>query len=115
MFDSMWGTLILAVLILFGLFLYCYRSGSNYDKFKANGIRTETKILSMEKIGASGGGSTKLKMELSFNTDSGLVTATAKQYISPQNMVKIMRNNTIYIYYMPDNPKELLPTPWEME
>ncbi|AML35295.1 Hypothetical protein EAG7_01549 [Klebsiella aerogenes] len=54
-------------------------------------------------------------MELSFNTDSGLVTATAKQYISPQNMVKIMRNNTIYIYYMPDNPKELLPTPWEME
>ncbi|EQA7375230.1 TPA: hypothetical protein ACSQ42_001176 [Klebsiella aerogenes] len=69
----------------------------------------------MEKIGASGGGSTKLKMELSFNTDSGLVTATAKQYISPQNMVKIMRNNTIYIYYMPDNPKELLPTPWEME
>ncbi|EKZ5662040.1 hypothetical protein REX01_001183 [Klebsiella aerogenes] len=115
MFDSMWGTLILAIVILFGLFLYCYRSGSNYDKFKANGIRTEAKILSMEKIGASGGGSTKLKMELSFNTDSGLVTATAKQYIPPQNMVKIMRNNTIYIYYMPDNPKELLPIPWEME
>lgn len=52
-------------------------------------------------------------MELSFNTDSGLVTATAKQYISAK-YGKIMRNNTIYIYYMPDNPKELLPTPWEM-
>lgn len=115
MFDSIAGTLILAIVILFGLFLYCYHSGYNYDKFKANGIRTEAKILSMKKIGASGGGSTKLKMELSFNTDSAQVTATAKQYISPQNMVKIMRNNTIYIYYMPDNPQKLLPTPWEME
>jgi hypothetical protein len=114
MFDSMWGTIILAILILFGLFLYCYRSGSNYDKFKANGIRTEAKILNMEKIGASGGGSTKLKMELLFTTESGQVTAIAKQYISPQNIAKIMRNNTIYIYYMPENPKKLLPVPWEM-
>lgn len=61
MFDSMWGTLILAFLILFGLFLYCYRSGSNYDKFKANGIRTEAKILSMEKLARVAEGALNLK------------------------------------------------------
>lgn len=48
-FNFVWFVLILLVV-----------PGSNYDKFKANGIRTEAKILSMEKL-ARVARSTKLK------------------------------------------------------
>ena len=112
--DYFWVTLIIAIVIII-VIAYCYKTGATYDRFKKDGVRTEARILNMEKIGATGTGNTKLKMDIEFDTDSGQVTTTAKEYISHQNMVKIMRNNTIYIYYMPNNPKEIFLAPFEMK
>ncbi|EOL8942823.1 DUF3592 domain-containing protein [Cronobacter dublinensis] len=115
MFGSFEITIIVMVAVIVGMFLYVYNTGVSYEKFQKEGIRTEAKILSMEKIGASGTGNTKMKMKLQFESEQGPVTVTAKEYISPQNLIKIMRNNTIYIYYMPKDPKQVFLVPFEME
>ncbi|ALB65061.1 DUF3592 domain-containing protein [Cronobacter dublinensis] len=108
-------TIIVMVAVIVGMFLYVYNTGVSYEKFQKEGIRTEAKILSMEKIGASGTGNTKMKMKLQFESEQGPVTVTAKEYISPQNLIKIMRNNTIFIYYMPKDPRQVFLVPFEME
>ena len=108
------GLALVLITIVLAVIAYCYSTGNTYDKFKKNGIRTEAKIINMEKIGASGTGNTKLRMEITFNTDTEVVTTVAKAYISPQNMVKIMRKHSIYIYYMPANPKDIFLMPGEM-
>ncbi|AFK01395.1 hypothetical protein ES15_3821 [Cronobacter sakazakii ES15] len=56
-----------------------------------------------------------MKMKLQFASEQGPVTVTTKEYISPQNLIKIMRNNTILIYYMPKDPKQVFLVPFEME
>ncbi|ELY4440544.1 hypothetical protein SMZ43_004250, partial [Cronobacter dublinensis] len=58
MINSGSVTVILAIIILGGLLFSCYNTGVSYEKFQKEGIRTEAKILSMEKIGASGTGNT---------------------------------------------------------
>ncbi|EGT5683497.1 DUF3592 domain-containing protein [Cronobacter turicensis] len=115
MFSSFESTIIVMAAIMVGIFFYCYKTSLSYDKFKKDGVRTEAKILSMEKIGASGTGNTKMKMKLQFESEQGPVTVTTKEYISPQNLIKIMRNNTILIYYMPKDPKQVFLVPFEME
>ncbi|EOW6736696.1 DUF3592 domain-containing protein [Cronobacter dublinensis] len=115
MFGSFEVTIIFMMAVIVGIFFYLYNTGVSYEKFQKEGIRTEAKILSMEKIGASGTGNTKMKMKLQFESEQGPVTVTAKEYISPQNLIKIMRNNTIYIYYMPKDPKQVFLVPFEME
>ncbi|EJG0604924.1 DUF3592 domain-containing protein [Cronobacter sakazakii] len=115
MFNSFESTIIVMGAIMVGIFFYCYKTSLSYEKFKKDGVRTEAKILSMEKIGASGTGNTKMKMKLQFESEQGPVTVTTKEYISPQNLIKIMRNNTILIYYMPKDPKQVFLVPFEME
>ncbi|ELQ6227219.1 DUF3592 domain-containing protein [Cronobacter sp. EKM101R] len=115
MFNSFESTIIVMVAIMVGIFFYCYKTSLSYEKFKKEGVRTEAKVLSMEKIGASGTGNTKMKMKLQFESEQGPVTVTAKEYISPQNLIKVMRNNTILIYYMPKDPKQVFLVPFEME
>ncbi|EKM6459742.1 hypothetical protein PU850_004291, partial [Cronobacter dublinensis] len=86
MFGSFEITIIVMVAVIVGMFLYMYNTGVSYEKFQKEGIRTEAKILSMKKIGASGTGNTKMKMKLQFESEQGPVTVTAKEYISPQNL-----------------------------
>lgn len=115
MTNSLWLTLLLTAVSIGAVIAYCYNTGASYDKFKKVGIRTEAKINKMEKIGASGTGNTKLRMEITFHTDSGMVTKTVKEYISPQNMVKIMRNDSVYIYYIPGEHDKIFLAPGEMD
>ncbi|ELQ6221478.1 DUF3592 domain-containing protein [Cronobacter turicensis] len=115
MFNSFESTIIVMVAIMVGIFFYCYKTSLSYEKFKKEGVRTEAKVLSMEKIGASGTGNTKMKMKLQFESEQGPVTVTAKEYISPQNLIKIMRNNTVLVYYMAKDPKQFFLVPFEME
>ncbi|ELN2735723.1 TPA: hypothetical protein QDZ66_003610 [Pluralibacter gergoviae] len=115
MTNSLWLTLLLIAVSIGAVIAYCYNTGASYDKFKKEGIRTEAKINKMEKIGASGTGNTKLRMEITFHTNSGLVTKTVKEYISPQNMVKIMKNHSVYIYYMENNHDEIFLATGEMD
>jgi len=97
-----------------GVIAYCYHTGATYDKFKKDGVRVEAKIISKEKIGASGTGNTKFRMVVEFATRDGIVKATAKRYFTPEELIKVMRNNTIILYYMPHDPKKVLLMPCEM-
>lgn len=115
MFLSVLGTMILASIIICGVVYYCYSTGEKYDKFKKDGVRVEAKVLSMEKVGASGTGNTKMKMILSFESQSGPVQVSVKKILSPQNLIKIMRENTAIIYYMPDDPDSVFVATIEME
>ncbi|ELY3545898.1 hypothetical protein SMX40_004177 [Cronobacter turicensis] len=115
MINSGSVTVVVAVIILGVLLFSCYNTSLCYEKFKKDGVRTEAKILSMEKIGASGTGNTKMRMKLHFESEQGPVTVTAKEYISPQNLIKIMRNNTVLVYYMAKDPKQFFLVPFEIE
>ncbi|WP_312688886.1 DUF3592 domain-containing protein [Kosakonia sp.] len=113
-FDSPWFTVLLITLIVLALVVYCYHTGAVYDKYKKNGIRTEANIVSKEKIGASGTGNTKFRVVVSFTTANGSVTATTKRYFTPEDLIKVMRNNTVVLYYLPEDPQKVLLMPNEM-
>jgi len=112
--DSPFITIIALVMACAGVIAYCYHTGATYDKFKKVGVRVEAKIISKEKIGASGTGNTKFRMVVEFATSDGIVQATAKRYFTPEELIKVMRNNTVILYYMPHDPKQILLMPCEM-
>lgn len=115
LFNSPFITIILIVLALVGVFIFCYQTGVDYEKFKKEGIRTEAKILSKEKIGASGTGNTRFRMVVEFATKNGTVSVTTKRFFTPEDLIKIMRNNTVVLYYLPQDPQQILLMPSEME
>lgn len=98
-----------------GVIAVCYRTGATYDKFKKEGVKTEAKIISKEKIGASGTGNTRFRVVVEFATKEGVVKATTKRYFTPEDLIKVMRNNTVILYYMPHDPQQILLMPSEME
>lgn len=114
MLDSPFIAIIAIVIACAGVIAYCYHTGATYDKFKKDGVRVETKIISKEKIGASDTGNTKFRMVVEFATMDEVVKATAKKYFTPEDLIKVMRNNTIILYYMPHDPKKVLLMPCEM-
>jgi len=113
--SSPFITLIGVVIACVGLIAYCYHTGAIYDKFEKEGIRVEAKIISKEKIGASGTGNTKFRMIVEFPTEDGIVRATAKRFFTPEDLIKVMRNNTVILYYMPHAPRKVLLMLNEME
>lgn len=115
MLNSSLITLIGIVIACVGVIAYCYHTGAIYDKFKKEGIRVEAKIISKEKIGASGTGNTKFRMIVEFPTEDGIVRATAKRFFTPEELIKVMRNNTVILYYMPHATHKVLLVPKEME
>ncbi|WLI76980.1 DUF3592 domain-containing protein [Kosakonia sp. H02] len=115
MFNSPFITIAFIVLACVGVFVFCYQTGVNYEKFKKEGIRTEAIIVSKEKIGASGTGNTKFRMVVKFETKDGIVTTTTKRFFTPEDLIKIMRNNTVFLYYLPNDPQQILLMPSEME
>lgn len=115
MLDSPVVTISIICIVCMGVFLYCYHTGVVHDKFKKEGIRTEAKILSKEKIGASGTGNTRFRMVVEFTTKNETITVTTKRYFTPEDLIKIMRNNTVVLYYLPQDPQQVLLMPSEME
>ena len=79
------------------------------------GIKAEARIVSKITIGASGTGNTKFKITVEFDTANGAKTASVKRFLTPEEVVKIMRNNTVSLYYLPENPQKVFLTPDEME
>ncbi|ANR77099.1 hypothetical protein BBB57_01805 [Kosakonia sacchari] len=114
-FDSPVFIISLIFIACMGVFLYCYHTGIVHDKFKKEGIRTEAKILSKEKIGASGTGNTRFRMVVEFTTKNETITVTTKRYFTPEDLIKIMRNNTVVLYYLPQDPQQVFLMPSEME
>ena len=115
LFDSYFTTIIVIVIVCAGVIAYCYHTGAIYDKFKKEGVRVEAKIVSKVKIGASGSGNTKFRMIVEFPTEDGIVRATAKRFFTPEDLIKVMRNNTVILYYMPHAPQKVLLMPNEMD
>ena len=115
MLDSPFITIIALVIACTGVIAYCYHTGATYDKFKKDGVRVEAKIISKEKIGASGTGNTKFRMIVEFPTENGIVRATPKRFFTPEDLIKVMRNNTVILYYMPHAPQKVLLMPNEMD
>lgn len=115
MFNSYWTSIVIIILAFAVVFVYVYISGGRYEAFKKNGIKTEAKILSKEKIGASGTGNTKFRVIVEFLTQTGRVTATTKRYFTPEDLVKVLKRNTVIIYYLPTVPKKIQLAPEEME
>lgn len=101
MLDSPFITIIALVIACTGVIAYCYHTGATYDKFKKVGVRVEAKIISKEKIGSSGTGNTKFRMVVEFATMDGVVKETPKKYFTPEELIKVMMNNTVILYYMP--------------
>lgn len=115
MLDSPFITIIALVIACVGVIAYCYHTGATYDEFKKVGVRVEAKIISKETIGASGTGNTKFRMIVEFPTEDGIVRATAKRFFTPEDLIKVMRNNTVILYYMPHASQKVLLMPKEME
>lgn len=115
MLSSHFITIIALFIACAVVIAYCYHTGAIFDKFKKEGVRVEAKIISKEKIGASGTGNTKFRMIVEFPTEDGIVRATAKRFFTPEDLIKVMRNNTVILYYMPHAPQKVLLMPNEME
>ena len=54
-------------------------------------------------------------MIVEFPTADGIVRATAKRFFTPEDLIKVMRNNTVILYYMPHASQKVLLMPKEME
>lgn len=54
-------------------------------------------------------------MIVEFTTKNETVTVTTKRYFTPEDLIKIMRNNTVVLYYLPQDPQQILLMPSEME
>lgn len=115
MLNSPFVTVLALLVSCAGVFIYCYQTGATIDKYKKEGIKAEAKIISKDKIGASGTGNTKFKVILEFTTKDGVVRTTTKRYFTPEELIKVMRNNTVVLYYLPGDPQKVVLRPDEMD
>jgi len=109
-YSTIWSIAV-GVLIISWLFYGIIKTGKDDDQFRAKGVKVEAKIVNKEKIGVSGTGNMRFKVEVEFETPSGIVRAHAKRYFTPENLIKIMRKNTVELYYMPENPAQVYLVP----
>lgn len=54
-------------------------------------------------------------MELEFETKNGTARAWGRRFFTPEELMKIMRENTVLLYYLPENPKKVFLVPGDME
>ena len=115
MSDSvLWATIFSVLLIVWVIYIV-FKAGSDDKKYRAEGIKIEAKIINKKNIGASGTGNMKFYMELEFPTNDGIVITHAKRFFTPEDMVKILRNNTVALYYLPEDPEKVYLVPGDME
>ncbi|WEF30311.1 hypothetical protein PYR66_11755 [Klebsiella aerogenes] len=112
--STLWSIFI--TILILGWFLYSIiKSGNDDEKFRKRGVKVEAKIISKKRIGTSGTGNMKFNFELEFMTPDGVVIAHARRFITPEEMVKIGRKNTVYLYYLPGTPEKVYLVPGDME
>lgn len=112
--SALWAT-IFSILLIGWVIYIIFKSGYDDKKYRAEGIKVEAKIINKKNIGASGTGNMKFYVELEFPTNDGIVITHAKRFFTPEDMVKILRNNTVSLYYLPEDPKKVYLVPGDME
>lgn len=115
MSDSTVWSIIITVLVILWLLYQVAKTGRKDDKFRAHGIKTEAKIVDKQGFGASGTGNMKLKLKVEFETESGIIRTQAKRFFTPEELIKIMRNNTVSLYYLPEDPRRVYLVPQDMD
>jgi len=110
----MWSIVITAFVV--GWMIYSiFKAGADDDKFRAKGTKAEAKIINKKNIGVSGTGNMKFKMELEFQTENGVIRTHARRFFTPEELIKIMRRNTVLLYYLPEDPQKVYLVPGDME
>lgn len=112
--STLW-TIAISIAVLGWMAYGIIKAGNDNEKFRAKGIKTEAQIVNKKNIGVSGTGNTKYEMDLEFETKNGKVTATTKRFFTPEELIKIMRKNTVFLYYMPEDPQQVYLVPEDME
>lgn len=107
--------IFILIIVLVSAVYFCVHTGRNYDAHKKNGVKVEAKIINMQKIGATRTGNTRFKLTLQYQTEDKFTEVTTSTTVSPQNLIKIMRKNTVILYYLPEKPESVFLAPWEME
>ncbi|MDT3665961.1 hypothetical protein ROK90_08020 [Cronobacter dublinensis] len=97
------GTLLVLWFILFVIF--------KDDELYGTGIKTEAKIISMKESGRSNGGNIRFIMTVEFQTKNGIVTTTAKQFLSITDLLYVKENKTIPVWYDKENPQRIFIAP----
>ncbi|ELY2739655.1 DUF3592 domain-containing protein [Cronobacter turicensis] len=93
-----------AVLVLGFILFFIFKD----DELYGTGIKTEAKILSMKESGRSDGGNIRFTMTVEFETEKGIVTTTAKQFLSAMDLIYVKEHKTIPIWYDKENPQRIL-------
>lgn len=91
------------------------KAGYDDDRFRAKGIKVEARIIDKKKIGVSGTGNIKFKVKVAFETKDGVIRAEAKRYFTPEDLIKVMRDNTVQLFYLPENPQQIYLVSQDME
>lgn len=112
--STLWSIAI-SVLVIGWLLYGVIRTGINDSKFRADGRRTEAKILNKQEVGVSGTGNIKYRIEIEFVTEKGVVRTKITRFFTPEELIKMMRKNTVALYYLPDNAKKVYLVPDEMD
>lgn len=112
--STVWS-IVITVLVIGWLIYGIIKTGSDDDKFRAKGIKVEARIIDKKNIGVSGTGNMKFKVEVEFETKDGVVRAQAKRYFTPEDLIKVMRKNTVQLFYLPENPQQIYLVPQDME
>ncbi|QOV62209.1 DUF3592 domain-containing protein [Kosakonia pseudosacchari] len=115
MSDSTMWSIALTVLIIAWLIYGIMKAGYDDDKFRAKGIKVEARIVDKKNIGVSGTGNIKYKVVVEFETRNGVVRAQTKRYFTPEDLIKVMRKNTVQLFYLPEDPQQIYLVPQDME
>lgn len=112
--SSMWSIVIIVLFIVWIIY-GIMKAGYDDDRFRAKGIKVEARIIDKKNIGVSGTGNIKFKVQLEFETKDCVIKAQAKRYFTPEDLIKVMRKNTVQLFYLPENPQQIYLVPQDME
>lgn len=112
--STLWN-IALSVIVIGWMAYSVIKTGGDDTKFRAKGIRTEARIINKKNIGVSGTGNMRFKIELEFETTNGTTRAWVNRFFTPEELIKITRKNTVLLYYLPENPKQVFLVPGDME
>lgn len=115
MSESTLWSISLSVIVIGWMAYSIIKTGVDDTKFRAKGVKAEARIINKKNIGVSGTGNMRFEMELEFETKNGSVRARARRFFTPEELMKIMRKNTVLLYYLLENPKKVFLVPGDME
>lgn len=112
--STLWS-IALSIVFLGWMVYWVMKTGNDDAKFRAKGIKTEARITNKKNIGVSGTGNMRFKVDLEFATKDGIVKTSTKYFFTPEDLIKIMRKNTVVLYYLPEDSKQVYLVPEDME